>query len=86
MKTLCSYLMKVNHMECTNFYVANVSFNTTRENKIFAKIYSSQTTCYKIKKLNTCGSFINKMYTLLILCKIGQVSYFVHFTRLYMSN
>ena len=84
MKTLCPYLMKVNHMECAIFYVANVSFNTTRENKITNN--SGQTTCYKIKKLNTCGSFINKMYTLLNLCKIGQVSNFVHFTRLYTSD
>ena len=72
-------------MECANFYMSNVSFNTTRENKILAKIYSGQTTCYKIKKLNKCGTFINKMYTLLNLYKIGLVSHFVHFTRLYTS-
>ena len=62
------------------FYVSNVSFNTTHKNKILAKIYSGQTTCYKIKKLNICGSFINKMYTLLILCKIGR------FPILYISR
>ena len=36
--SLCHLLMKVNHAIVANFYVANMSFNTIRENKILAKI------------------------------------------------
>ena len=35
-KLLC-LLMKVNHTIVANFYVANMSFNAIRENKILAK-------------------------------------------------
>ena len=38
-KLLCHLLMKVNHVIVMNFYIANMSFNTIRENKILAKIY-----------------------------------------------
>ena len=31
--------MKVNHVIVANFYVANMSFNAIRENKILAKIF-----------------------------------------------
>ena len=37
-KLLCHLLMKVNHVMIANFYVANMSFNAIRENKILAKI------------------------------------------------
>ena len=37
-KLLCHLLMKVNHVMIGNFYVANMSFNAIRENKILAKI------------------------------------------------
>ena len=37
-KSLCHLLMKVNHVIVTNFYIANVSFNAIRENKIVGKI------------------------------------------------
>ena len=38
-KPLCHLLMRVNHDIVANFYVANISFNAIRENKILAKIY-----------------------------------------------
>ena len=38
-KTLCLYLMKANHIKVANFYLANMPFNATRENKILANIY-----------------------------------------------
>ena len=37
MTTLWPYRMKVNLIEVAIFYVANMSFNTTRENDILAK-------------------------------------------------
>ena len=37
-KSLCRLLMKVNHVIVAIFYVANMSFNAIRENKILAKI------------------------------------------------
>ena len=37
-KSLCHLLMKVNHVNGLNFYVANISVNTIRENKILTKI------------------------------------------------
>ena len=37
-KSLCRLLMKVNHVIDAIFYVANMSFNDIRENKILAKI------------------------------------------------
>ena len=36
-KTLCTYLMKVNHIDVANFLRGKYAFNTTRENKILAK-------------------------------------------------
>ena len=35
----CHLLMKVNHVIVAIFYVANMSFNAIRENKILAKIF-----------------------------------------------
>ena len=43
-KLLCHLLMKVNHAIVGIFYVANMSFNAIRENKILAKI-SEFTVC-----------------------------------------
>ena len=41
-KSLCHLLnMKVNYVIVASFYVANISFNTIRENKILAKISES---------------------------------------------
>ena len=37
-KLLCHLLMKVNHVRVANFYIANMSFNAIRENKILVKI------------------------------------------------
>ena len=37
-KSLCHLPMKVIHVIVENFYVANMSFNTNHENKIYAKI------------------------------------------------
>ena len=37
-KPLFHLLMKVNHVIVAKFYVANMSFNAIRENKILAKI------------------------------------------------
>ena len=37
-KSLCRLLIYVYHTKVTNFYVANMSFNAIRENKILAKI------------------------------------------------
>ena len=37
-KSLCHLLMKVNCIVVAIFYVANMSFNAIRENKILAKI------------------------------------------------
>ena len=36
--SLCLLLMKVNHVIDANYYVANMSFNAIRENKIIGKI------------------------------------------------
>ena len=41
-KLLCHLLMKVNHVIVANFYVANMSFNVIRENKILTKIPNLQ--------------------------------------------
>ena len=38
-KSLCHLLMKVNNVIVTNFYVANMSFNTICENKILESWY-----------------------------------------------
>ena len=48
-KLLCHLPMKVNHAIVANFYVANMSFNAIRENKILAKIskFTVYCTCYK---------------------------------------
>ena len=40
----CHILMMVNHVIVANFYIANMSFNTIRENKILMKI--SELTVY----------------------------------------
>ena len=37
-QSLCHLLMKVNHVIVAIFYVADMSFNTIRDNKILAKI------------------------------------------------
>ena len=41
-ESLCHLLMKVNHVIVANFYVANMSLNAIRENKILAKISEFQ--------------------------------------------
>ena len=38
-KPLYHLLIRVNHVIVANFYVAIISFNAIRENKILAKIY-----------------------------------------------
>ena len=37
-RNLCHFLMKVNHVIVANFYIADMSFNAIRDNKIAAKI------------------------------------------------
>ena len=58
-KLLCHLLMKVNHVMIANFYVANMSFNAIRENKILAKI-SEFTVVRRLAALtrNAYSSFI----------------------------
>ena len=45
-RNYCQLLMKVNHVIVANFYVANMSFNTFRENKILAKISKFIVVCW----------------------------------------
>ena len=83
MKTLCPYLMKVNHIEVANFLRGKYAFNATRKNKILAKI-SEFTVLHVIINMFKKSIFIltvqfkkelknrNKIFELLMPSKMTQ--------------
>ena len=63
-KLLFHLPMKVNYAIVANFYVANMSFNAIRENKIFAEIseftVDNLHSCFRVSFMDVAKSHVQK--------------------------